>query len=107
MNQFVTYNSGGGESRIDFLMCRCHMKKLIHCKVVNGEAVEAQHRVLVMDWEMQWGKKRKPEHATPKRKWWRLKEDQFREKVLDKVRPVESVQEWWEEASTTILRVGH
>ena len=32
---------------------------------------------------------------------------QFREKVLDKVRPVESVQEWWEETSSTILRVGH
>ena len=31
---------------------------------------------------------------------------QFRETVLDKVRPVESVQEWWEETSTTILRVG-
>ena len=32
---------------------------------------------------------------------------QCREKVLDKVRPVESVQEWWEETSSTILRVGH
>ena len=30
----------------------------------------------------------------------------FRETVLEKVRPVESVQEWWEERSTTILRVG-
>ena len=30
---------------------------------------------------------------------------QFREKVLDKVRPVESVHEWWEETSTTILSV--
>ena len=26
--------------------------------------------------------------------------------MLDKVRPVESVQEWWVETSTTILRVG-
>ena len=54
-------------------------------------------------------KKRTPEQATPRIKWWRLKEDdlkvQFREKVLDKVQPVESVQEWWEETSTTILRV--
>ena len=53
---------------------------------------------------------RKSEQATPRIKWWRLKGDnlkvQFREKVLDKVRPVESVQYWWEETSTTILRVG-
>ena len=44
-------------------------------------------------------------------KWWILKEDQcpkikFRETVFEKVRPVESVQEWWEERSTTISRVG-
>ena len=26
--------------------------------------------------------------------------------MLEKVRPVESVQEWWEERSTRILRVG-
>ena len=56
MNQFVTYNSGGRESQIDFLMCRrCHLKKVITCKVINGEAVAAQHRVLVMDWEFQRG----------------------------------------------------
>ena len=40
-----------------------------------------------MDWEIQRGKKRKPEQATPRIKWWRLKEDdlkvQFSEKVLD------------------------
>ena len=111
VNQFVTYNSGGRESQIDFLMCRrCHLKEVINCKVINGEAVAAQHRVLVMDWDIQRGKKRKPELATPRIKWWRLREDnlkvQFREKVLDKVRPVESVQEWWEETSTTILIVG-
>ena len=98
VNQFVTYNSGGRESQIDFLMCRrCHLKEMIHCKVNNGEAVAAQHRVLVMDWEIQQGKKRKPEQATPRIKWWRLKEDnlkvQFREKVLDKVLPVYCVQE--------------
>ena len=52
MNQFVTYNSGGRESQIDFLMCRrCHLKEVINCKVINGEAVAAQHGVLVMDWK--------------------------------------------------------
>ena len=32
VNQFVTYNSGGRESQIDFLMCRiCHLKEVINC----------------------------------------------------------------------------
>ena len=49
VNQFVTYNSGGRESQIDFLMCRrCHLKEVIHCKAINGEAVAAQHRLVVM-----------------------------------------------------------
>ena len=28
------------------------------------------------------------------------------ETVLEKVRPVDSVQEWWQESSTTVLRLG-
>ena len=34
VNQFVTYNSGGRENQIDFLMCRrCHLKEVINCRV--------------------------------------------------------------------------
>ena len=51
MDQFVTYNSGGRVSQIDFFMCRrCHLKVVIHCKMINGEAAAGQLRVLVMDW---------------------------------------------------------
>ena len=71
-------------------------EEIINCKVINEEAVAAQNRVWVMDWEIQRGKNGTPEQATPKTKWWSLKEDnlkiQFRENVLDKVRPVKSVQ---------------
>ena len=43
--------------------------------------------------------------------WWRLREDKFnritfRETVLEKEKQVESVQEWWDERNTTILRAG-
>ena len=86
VNQFVTYNSGGRDSMRDFLMCRrCHLKEVMNCKVVNGEAVAAQHLVLVTYWEIHPGKKRNTEPATPRIKWWRLKEynlkAQFREKM--------------------------
>ena len=97
MNQFVTYNSGGRERQIDVLMYRrCHLKEVINCKVINRDAVAAQHRVVVMEWEIQRGKKRKPEQATPRIKLWRLKEVNLKlqcmEKVFDKVRPVDCVQ---------------
>ena len=86
VNQFVTYNIGGRESQIDLLMCRrCHLKEVMNCKVVNGEAVAAQHLVLVTCWEIHPGKKRNTEPATPRIKWWRLKEynlkAQFRENM--------------------------
>ena len=112
VSQFVNYSSGGRWSQIDFLMFRrCHLKEVIHYKVINGEVVAEQHRVLVMDWEIQRGGGRRPGQATSRIQLWKLKEDnlkiQFRENVLDKVRQVESVQESWEERSTAILRVGH
>ena len=87
VNQFVVYNSGGRESQIDVLMCRrCHLKDVLNCKVINGEAVAAQHRVLVMDWEIQRGKKRKLEQATPRIKWWRLREDNLKVQFKDLTR---------------------
>ena len=98
----VTYKSGGRQSQIDVLMCRRQqLNEVKNCKVINGESVAAQHRVLVLDWEIKCSKRRVPEQVTPKIKWWRLKEEnlniQFREKVLSERRLLENVQKWWEE----------
>ena len=107
----MTYKSGGRQSQIDFLLCRRQqLNEVKNCKVINGESVAAQHRVLVLDWEIKCSKRRIPEQVTPKIKWWRLKEEnlkiQFREKVLSERRLLENVQEWWEENSTVIVRAG-
>ena len=107
----MTYKSGGRQSQIDFLMCRRQqLNEVKNCKVINGETVAAQHRVLVLDWEIKCSKRNIPEQVTPKIKWWRLKEEnlniQFREKVLSERRMLENVQEWWEENSTVIVRAG-
>ena len=109
-NHLVTYKSGGRQSQVDFLMCRRQqLNEVKNCKVINGESVAAQHRVLVLDWEIKCSKRRIPEQVTTKIKWWRLKEVnikiQFRE-VLSETRLLENVQEWWEENSTVILRAG-
>ncbi|XP_066980763.1 uncharacterized protein [Macrobrachium rosenbergii] len=51
-NQYITYKSGTRESQIDFLMCRrSHLREMRNCKILNGECVAAQHRVVVMDSE--------------------------------------------------------
>ena len=60
-NHLVTYKSGGRQSQIDFLMCRRQqLNEVKNCKVINGESVAAQHRVLVLDWEIKCTKRRIP-----------------------------------------------
>ena len=92
-------------------MCRRQqLNEVKNCKVINGKSVAAQHRVLVLDWEIKCSKRRIPGQLTSKIKWRRLKEEnlkiQFREKVLSERRLLENVQEWWEENSTAIVRAG-
>ncbi|XP_067137277.1 uncharacterized protein [Centruroides vittatus] len=49
-NQLVTYMSGGRSSQIDFFLChRRHLREVRNSKVLNGESVAAQHRVLPVD----------------------------------------------------------
>ena len=77
-------------------MCRRQqLNEVKNGKVTNGESVAAQHRVLVLDWEIKCSKIRIPEQVTPKIKWWRLKGEnlkiQFREKALSERRLLENV----------------
>ena len=53
-NHLVAYKSGGRESQIDLLMCRRRQQlhEVKNCKVINGKSVAAQHRMLVLDWEI-------------------------------------------------------
>ena len=112
VNQYITYKSGERESQIDFLMCRrTNLKEVKNCKVINGECVAAQHRMVVTDWEMRQIEKSKADHTQPKIKWWRLTKDEvkrqeFKEIVLREARSPEGVQEWWNHNSNVIKRVG-
>ena len=73
------------ESQIDLSMCRGQqLNEVKNCKVINEESVAAQHRVLVLDWQIKCSKRRRTAQVTPKIKWWRMKEGhleiRFREK---------------------------
>ena len=109
----MTYKSGERRSQIDFLICRRQqLNEVNNCKVINGESVAAQHRVLVLGWEIKCSKRRIPEQVTPKIKWWRLKEEnlKFREKVLNERRLFDNVQAgdketwWWNEEVKGAIR---
>ena len=43
----VTYKSGGGSTQVDYIVCRrAHLKRIGDCKVIAGNNVAKQHRLL-------------------------------------------------------------
>ena len=67
-------------------------KAVKNCKVIDGESLAAQHRVLVMDQKKEGRKKIKSEQETLSIKWYMLTEEilknQIVEMVLDEEKPV-------------------
>ncbi|KAI5720925.1 hypothetical protein M8J77_013248 [Diaphorina citri] len=90
---------------------RGKIKEIKDCKVINGENVASQHKVVVTDcWINIIGKKKKRKMGVPKIKWWLLKNPEtselFRRKVMEETRPIEGVNEWWNENSRVIKQVA-
>ena len=60
----ITYSSGGRQSQIDYILTRKgEQKQVKDCKVINGEAIATQHRLLVMD--INWVVKKKRTVSKP------------------------------------------
>jgi hypothetical protein len=60
-----------GDRVIDFAQ---HLREVRNCKVINGESVAPQQRLLVVDSTSNMTKKKEPKTKPPKIKWWKLKE---------------------------------
>ena len=84
-NHLITYKSGGNETQFDYIMVRKADRKLVmDCKVIHGEPVVTQHRLLIVDLRMKVEKKRRKEERKRKIKVWELrgeKKTEFRQKV--------------------------
>ena len=82
----VTYKSGGRCSQIDHVLRRRrNLKEIGYCKVIAGESVAKQHRVVGSRMCLE-AKKRKRVRAEPEIKWWKLKKEEccvkFREMTI-------------------------
>ncbi|XP_068234155.1 uncharacterized protein [Palaemon carinicauda] len=98
-----------GRARLICCCVRDHLMEVRNCKVINGESVAVQHRLVVIDCRLRSCRSKKT-RMDPKIKWWKLKEEElrvlFKERVLKTVKLHEDVQEWWTENSKVILRIG-
>ena len=109
----ITYKSGGRASQIDYLLYRRrNISEIKNTKVIPGDQVTAQHRMVVMDVSIPVTTKQRREIVTQKRvKWFKLKDQslraQFKERVICEVNnEIEEINAWWDRISLSILTAG-
>uniref|UniRef100_A0A3P9J4A1 Endonuclease/exonuclease/phosphatase domain-containing protein n=1 Tax=Oryzias latipes TaxID=8090 RepID=A0A3P9J4A1_ORYLA len=84
----VTYRSGGRSTQVDYILCRRgHLREVNDCKVVVGESVARQHRMVVCKMTLEVRKKKRGK-TEKKTKWWKLQNEETCEEFRQKLRQV-------------------
>ncbi|KAK3559202.1 hypothetical protein QTP86_005198 [Hemibagrus guttatus] len=108
----VTYKSGGRRTRVDYILCRRgNLKEISDCKVVVGESVARQHRMVVCRMTLLVCKtKRSKIDIEKKTKWWKLKKEECCEEFRQKLRQALGGQvvlpDDWETTAEVIRETG-
>ncbi|KAK3531115.1 hypothetical protein QTP70_011062 [Hemibagrus guttatus] len=106
----VTYKSGGRSTQVDYILCRRgNLKEISDCKVVVGESVARQHRMVVCRMTLMVCKKKRSE-IEKKTKWWKLKKEECCEEFRQKLRQALGGQvvlpDDWETTAEVIRQTG-
>ncbi|KAK3540850.1 hypothetical protein QTP86_002352 [Hemibagrus guttatus] len=108
----VTYKSGGKRTQVDYILCRRgNLKEISDCKVVVGESVARQHRMVVCRMTLLVCKtKRSKIEIEKKTKWWKLKKEECCEEFRQKLRQALGGQvvlpDDWETTAEVIRETG-
>ncbi|KAK3571160.1 hypothetical protein QTP86_003666 [Hemibagrus guttatus] len=106
----VTYKSGGRRTQVDYILCRRgNLKEISDCKVVVGENVARQHRMVVCRMTLMVCKTKRSK-IEKKTKWWKLKKEECCEEVRQKLRQALGGQvvlpDDWETTAEVIRETG-
>ncbi|KAK3520075.1 hypothetical protein QTP70_012469 [Hemibagrus guttatus] len=106
----VTYKSGDRRTQVDYILCRRgNLKEISDCKVVVGESVARQHRMVVCRMTLMVCKKKRSE-IEKKTKWWKLKKEECCEEFRQKLRQALGGQvllpDDWETTAEVIRETG-
>ena len=106
----VTYKSGGRSTQVDYILCRrCNLKEISDCKVVVGESVAKQHRMVVCRMTLV-VRKMKRTKAEQKTKWWKLKKEEccitFRKELRQALGGQEVLPDDWKTTANVIRETG-
>ncbi|KAK3540907.1 hypothetical protein QTP86_004171 [Hemibagrus guttatus] len=108
----VTCQSGGRRTQVDYILCRRgNLKEISDCKVVVGESVARQHRMVVCRMTLLVCKmKRSKREIEKKTKWWKLKKEECCEEFRQKLRQALGGQvvlpDDWETTAEVIRETG-
>ncbi|KAK3562420.1 hypothetical protein QTP86_033655 [Hemibagrus guttatus] len=108
----VTYKSGGRRTQVDYILCRRgNLKEISDCKVVVGESVSRQHRLVVCRMTLMVCKKKRSKIEIEKKtKWWKLKKEECCEEFRQKLRQALGGQvvlpDDWETTAEVIRETG-
>ncbi|KAK3574104.1 hypothetical protein QTP86_003409 [Hemibagrus guttatus] len=106
----VTYKSGGRRTQVDYILCRRgNLKEISDCKVVVGESVARQHRMVVCRMTLMVCKTKRSK-IEKKTKWWNLKKEECCEEFRQKLRQALGGQvvlpDDWETTAEVIRETG-
>ncbi|KAK3562747.1 hypothetical protein QTP86_006961 [Hemibagrus guttatus] len=106
----VTYKSGGRSTQVDYILCRRgNLKEISDCKVVVGESVARQHRMVMCRMTLMVCKKKRSK-IEKKTKWWKLKKEECCEEFRQKLRQALGGQvvlpDDWETTAEVIRETG-
>ncbi|KAK3509470.1 hypothetical protein QTP70_035126, partial [Hemibagrus guttatus] len=108
----VTYKSGGRSTQVDSILCRRgNLKEISDCKVVVGESVARQHRMVVCRMTLMVCKKKRSKIEIEKKtKWWTLKKEEccveFRQKLRQALGGQVVLPDDWETTAEVIRETG-
>ncbi|XP_070022620.1 uncharacterized protein [Nicotiana sylvestris] len=76
----VTYKSSVAKTQIDYLLLRrCDRRLCEDCKVISGETLPTQHRLLLMDIGIRIRRKKRSVRGCPRIRWGTLNKDKAQE----------------------------
>ncbi|KAK3550584.1 hypothetical protein QTP70_000364 [Hemibagrus guttatus] len=108
----VTYKSLGRRTQVDYILCRRgNLKEISDCKVVVGESVARQHRMVVCRMTLMVCKKKRSKIEIKKKtKWWKLKKEEcceeFRQKLRQALGGQVMLPDDWETTAEVIRETG-
>nr|XP_034840840.1 craniofacial development protein 2-like [Maniola hyperantus] len=113
----ITYQSGNHRSQIDyFLISRKNLNTVKDCKVIPGEPLASQHRLLLMEMKVKVQTIKSKPKTLPKIKWYMIEKEEcaieFQRRVVDKMIEMDgdfqkkSVNECWNEMASFMRSVA-